>query len=186
MVVDESGLTAELKRRHKSGYDVAVEPGTVVIQTEDWMVETKFNLLPRKALGLLVEHMGLLPAAGEAIHVQRDCENQGIMPSIIRDEVDGWMRVGTSSEARPAPLAWGAYQLYQDAALRLVGVPPGALGLVDSSAYRSAIALDGDRLLWSADGQTIIVNVYHPFSGREADWWTHLERIDWKALEDEA
>lgn len=185
MVIKESGLAAALKWRHKSGYDVAVEPGSLVIQTEDWLVKAELSLLPRKALGLLAEHMGLLPAAGEALHVQRDCENQEIMPGIIRDEVDGWMRVGSSCEARPMPLAWGAYQLYQDEELRIVGVPPEALGLVDAFASRTAIALDGNRLLWSADGQTVIVNAYHPLSGKDADWWSHLEHISWNALEDE-
>lgn len=185
MVIDENGLVALLKKRHKYGYDVVMSAGSIVLKTEDWMVETKFGLLPRKVLGLLAEHMGLLPAAGEALHVVRDEENQGIVPAVALGEIAEWKRTDHGTEAWAAPLTFKGQQIYQARDLRMVGVSMGLLRMVDEFERAKAFALDGNRIMWSSEGQTVIVSAYHPYKGKEADWWTRLEDVDWRADADE-
>lgn len=76
MIVNEKGLLRAMKEawKHGGGYNVAVELDlanvvNMVIGTGWWTVIIAWDELPRKVLGMVAEHLGTLPKAGEAFRV---------------------------------------------------------------------------------------------------------------------
>lgn len=77
MVIKEKGLLRLMKEAYKrGGYNVVIAPvGATeclfVRYSTSWMVGINLLNVPRKVLGLLVEHMGRLPLSGEAFEVSK-------------------------------------------------------------------------------------------------------------------
>lgn len=78
MIVSEKGLIRAMKEAYKngSGYNVAVEADpagvtNVIIGTSWWTVVIEKGELPRKVLGMIAEHLGEIPKAGEAYRITK-------------------------------------------------------------------------------------------------------------------
>jgi hypothetical protein len=65
-MLDEKGTVAALKDAYKSGYIVAFTGEQVLIRAGLWAVEIDESQIPPKVMGILVEHIGVLPAAPAA------------------------------------------------------------------------------------------------------------------------
>lgn len=77
MIIEESGLLRAMKEAYKSGgYHVAAEIDeagieNIVITTASWIVIAEKKAMPRKVLGLIVEHIGEIPRPGEAFQIKK-------------------------------------------------------------------------------------------------------------------
>lgn len=92
MIIEEKGLVKAIKAAYRhSGYTVLNQGGEVTIYTEGWFVRCLWTKLPRKALTIIVEHMGMIPDDGEAMAIEKDDQPQAVMAGIVSDDVAGWM-----------------------------------------------------------------------------------------------
>lgn len=118
MVIAESGLCAAMKdafRKKSTGYKVAADilcatnKEDLIVSAPGWTAFINRENAPRKVLALIVEHMGDLPKAGQAFHVQDDQSQTEILNIAIPD--------GTGSIAgafvRRTNLTYNGYQIWQ-------------------------------------------------------------------------
>lgn len=182
MIIEEKGLVKAIKDAYRhGGYTVLNHDGDVAIYTEGWFVQCQWNKLPRKALATIVEHMGMIPDAGEAVAIDKADQPQAIMAGIVSDDVDRWMGGEAVSMASYVPVSFRGYQLFQEVGGRQAyGVDPTALAIVERvAAERGTAAVSGGRdLVWTHDGETVILS-----TTRKTTWAWEWERTVWEALE---
>lgn len=133
MIIEEKGLVKAIKAAYRhSGYTVLNQGGEVTIYTEGWFVRCLWTKLPRKALAIIVEHMGMIPDDGEAMAIEKDDQPQAVMAGIVSDDVAGWMGGEAASMASYVPVTFRGYQLFQEVNGRQAyGVDPTALAIVE-------------------------------------------------------
>ena len=96
VIIEEKGLVKAIKDAYRyGGYTVLNQDGDVAIYTEGWFVRCLWPKLPRKALATIVEHMGMIPDAGEAVAIDKADQPQAVMDGIVRDDVETVI-IGTS------------------------------------------------------------------------------------------
>lgn len=160
MIIEEKGLVKAIKAAYRhSGYTVLNQGGEVTIYTEGWFVRCLWTKLPRKALAIIVEHMGMIPD----------------------DDVAGWMGGEAAGMASYVPVTFRGYQLFQEVNGRQAyGVDPTALAIVErATAEMGTAAISGGRALaWSHDGETVMLGAI-----RKTTWAWDWERTVWEALE---
>lgn len=74
MVIDEKALIREMRRSYKTGGYIAMrteEAGALQLSGPDWAVEIKWENVPEKVLGLIVEHLRDLPGVGQGFRVKK-------------------------------------------------------------------------------------------------------------------
>lgn len=76
MVINEKGLIRAMKEAYKTeGYEiVCTEQGgakEIHIETQKWRVTCVLKYLPRKVLGMIVEHLGEIPEPEQAVQVKK-------------------------------------------------------------------------------------------------------------------
>lgn len=181
MIIEEKGLVKAIKDAYRhGGYTVLNQDGDVAIYTEGWFVQCPWNKLPRKALATIVEHMGMIPDAGEAVAIDKADQPQAVMGEIVRDDVDRWTDGQGTGMATYVPVMFKGYQLFQEVGGLTYGVDPTALAIVERvAAERGTAAVSGGRdLVWTHDGETVILN-----TTRKTTWAWEWERTVWEALE---
>lgn len=182
MIIEEKGLVKAIKAAYRhSGYTVLNQGGEVTIYTEGWFVRCLWTKLPRKALAIIVEHMGMIPDDGEAMAIEKDDQPQAVMAGIVSDDVAGWMGGEATSMASYVPVTFRGYQLFQEVNGRQAyGVDPTALAIVErATAEMGTDAISGGRALaWSHDGETVMLGAI-----RKTTWAWDWERTVWEALE---
>ena len=105
MIIEEKGLVKAIKIAYRhGGYTVLNQGGEVTIYTEGWFVRCLWTKLPRKALAIIVEHMGMIPDDGEAMAIEKDDQPQAVMAGIVSDDVAGWMGGEAASMASYVPV----------------------------------------------------------------------------------
>lgn len=148
MIIEEKGLVKAIKAAYRhSGYTVLNQGGEVTIYTEGWFVRCLWTKLPRKALAIIVEHMGMIPDDGEAMAIEKDDQPQAVMAGIVSDDVAGWMGGEAASMASYVPVTFRGYQLFQEVNGRQAyGVDPTALAIVERvTAEMGTAAISGGR-----------------------------------------
>ena len=154
MIIEEKGLVKAIKIAYRhGGYTVLNQGGEVTIYTEGWFVRCLWTKLPRKALAIIVEHMGMIPDDGEAMAIEKDDQPQAVMAGIVSDDVAGWMGGEAASMASYAPVTFRGYQLFQEVNGRQAyGVDPTALAIVERvTAEMGTAAISGGRALaWTS------------------------------------
>lgn len=182
MIIEEKGLVKAIKAAYRhGGYTALNQGGEVTIYTEGWFVRCLWNKLPRKALAIIVEHMGMIPDDGEAVAIEKDDQPQAVMAGIVGDDVAGWMGGEAASMASYVPVTFRGYQLFQEVNGRQAyGVDPTALAIVErvTAEMGTAVISGGHALAWSHDGETIMLNAI-----RKIAWAWDWERAVWEALE---
>lgn len=76
MVINEKGLIRAMKEAYKSeGYEIQCkrigDVKEIHLETTTWRVTCVLKNLPRKVLGLIVEHLGEIPETGQALQVKK-------------------------------------------------------------------------------------------------------------------
>lgn len=182
VIIEEKGLVKAIKAAYQhSGYTVLNQGGEVTIYTEGWFVRCLWTKLPRKALAIIAEHMGMIPDDGEAMAIEKDDQPQAVMAGIVSDDVAGWMGGEAASMASYVPVTFRGYQLFQEVNGRQAyGVDPTALAIVErATAEMGTAAISGGRALtWSHDGETVMLGAI-----RKTTWAWDWERTVWEALE---
>lgn len=178
MVINEGGFAGVIRQSYKQGYDVILGESRVCVKTEDFLAEVERDALPRKALGLIVEHLGLLPEAREAVTIQKDRDNQSVIWDAALGDVRAWKDTQGGQETRALPLRMGRLRLFQAEDGRITGIDEGILKMLETPE-RGAVAIGDERVMWTGDGELVILRGYRPCSGKLLEQWTALERVDW-------
>lgn len=117
MVIDESGLRAamtEASKKKSTGYKVADrltedDEEEIILSAPGWTAIISRENVPRKILGLIVEHVGDLPSAGEAFQV-KDTEAQA---EIMKMAVPKPGNIVAGAAVRRTNLTYNGYQIWQ-------------------------------------------------------------------------
>ena len=146
-MINEKILCARMKEAYKyGGYWVFIYTGRVMLWTGGWAVQMPCSKLPRKALGLLVEHMAKIPAEGEAYWVNKN--NDQLM--LAEKAREFWDKVELPvEEQRPVsrtPLTYGGMPLWQiPETKQILAFDPERAALIEPGKAED-IYTDGDAL----------------------------------------
>lgn len=177
-MINERALVKLMKEAWKaSGYSVAeFDSGTVrryIITGRGWLVACDAPLLPRKALGMIAEHVGAM-LRDEALRVRKDEEPQRVMPdAIIGAFCDFYGQRGVGMHR--TRLTMDRLEVWQDEKGELLLIDPEVSSLAfitnDWTAVRS-----GDALTVDAGGEFVAVTKVcddlHPGLEKLAKiWW---------------
>ena len=141
-MLNEKGLAAVMRERWRGGgYEVAEADGWIMIWAGGVAVRCRRAALPRKCLGMIVEHIGEIPE-GVCYRVSKE----GGAQTALRDEpMDFWSRLldeGIGSDLhriKPTQLHLNGARLWQDMKdLRVVTVDPGYTRVVEPEALSEA------------------------------------------------
>ena len=176
MLIRESGLAALIKQEWSAGYSVCLLESSVVLMGRDWFVEADRDALPPKVLGLIVQHMGMLPEDGAALKLCKDSEPQMLMQAAAIEEIDTWKYSEHAQPVKAIPLMWGKLQLFQgERDQHIVGTNRGLLRALDGENL-GGIAMDEKKIVWTGDGEMVIVSTYRP---EKLERWGVLESVPW-------
>lgn len=182
MVVNESGLCAAMKKAYKeAGYKVAglAADGEykILIAAPGWCVVILKEKMPRKVLGLIVEHVGDVPRCGEAYQVQKkqvQTEINGVTTQILEKMLDEQLE---RRQVKPTGLRWGRYILCQRLDdLKIVKVDPDT-GSIMYIAPRMDM-LGEDILTVSGRVSDVYIDISKTLHEEEAQM-DHLSRKQW-------
>lgn len=117
MVINEKGLCAAMKaavKKKSTGYKVAARYNDgveqeLVLVTPEWTAIMNRETAPRKAMGLIVEHLGDLPQVKQAYHVQDEQTQAEIFDMAVPAETELIPGAGV----RRTNLTWCGYQIWQ-------------------------------------------------------------------------
>ena len=183
-MIKESGLVALMKDAYKDGYDIlaasAGERAHLTIKTPEWMVSARVRDIPRKALGLLVEHLGYMPT-DEAVRACKGEEPQSIIRGVMEDEVAALMARITDAPAMPChrvPLIYrGQIVLWQQTDGRIVGLPGYRMRMV-VSGVKAVQTIHGRCLsVWRGDAGELVAVECGPVADNPL--LAHLELVSW-------
>ena len=185
MLISESGLARRLKfaYRHTGGYTVYNDGDNMMVYTEMWLVRAQRQLFPRKALGVIVEHIGDLPDAGVAIYTAKDTPPQDVFSVVAREDAGGWMCGDRGAQVTMAPVVMQGAQVFQPrGGGECWGCPVGILEVINwgDENMPDADVVGADRLLWEVPGETVVITALRKAVQATVREW---ERADWSALE---
>lgn len=183
MLINEAGLVRAIKRAYKGGgYTVNVQDGIMSIYTQNWYIQARREVMPRKVLAAIVEHAGMIPGEKEPTNIMKDMEPQLVIPETAAEEMGSW-RVGErGDDVDLVPVIMQGFQIFQAEAGACWGVPLSYLGMVerDAAEHDGAIVVANCRLLWDGDTEAIAVEAVRKAKSGWAKAW---ERAVWEALE---
>lgn len=121
MIVKEKGLLRLMKEAWKgSGYTVTVDETPaedyLCISYWGWKVGMALDIVPRKVLGMLAEHIGKLPLPGEAFRVQKDEVQRELLDTAtapfedLRQCIEHWE---SHKIMKPTKLEWDGCRVWQ-------------------------------------------------------------------------
>lgn len=186
MVVNEKGLLRAMKDAYKrTGYTVAAENKAaienIIIATHKWAVTVEKKNLPRKVLGLIAEHLGDIPAAGEAYEVKAKA------PQIEIYDVAAQTIRNLHPEDQPlkivkrTQLSMGAHQLWQRKEdLRMFKLHPDMESIVMTT--RGNVRIIGDETLMVDDLESRAYIRVEKLQPAEEPLFDHLSKIAWVAM----
>ncbi len=183
MVVNEKGLLRAMKSAYKSaGYTVAAEDSAavenIIIATPKWAVIVTKENIPRKILGLIAEHLGDIPAPGEAFQV-RDKEPQTEIYDVAKSTI-GCLHPKDKGLCiiKGTQLRMGSSRLWQRTEdQRIFKLDPDMEAIMDTA--RSPVRIIGDETMMVDDLESrayVRVEVLPP---AERPVFDHLSEINW-------
>ena len=187
ILISETGLCSRIKSAHKYGYTITgyetQGDSLITIDGGDWIVQSYRELLPRKVLGLLVEHIGYLPE-NESLRIERKAANQVLMRDVadaplaeyerIMSQIEGWV-------LGPIPFIWrDRWQLMQREDLQICAISLNTMTLIEPSRVVVPVQYD-DCAVWSMDGERVFARVSTPVAIGET--LSVLVSADWRKQE---
>ncbi len=188
MLISEKGLDACLKRAYKrTGYNIMEHDDGLIIYTDGWFIRVPWAQMPRKALGTIVEHVGLDVIGPDAIHVCVNDEPQDVMPDIIGADLEAWRKQGMGRVVTRVPVTIHEQQLYQaiEKPLRCYAVSPESLMLISPSYEKIKATLYSEsQIVWENQdsGEVIIIRAIRPCDvysiEDDESTWSKLETLN--------
>ena len=157
-MINEKGLCAAMKSAWRNGgYEVAGygENNMIFINGYGWCAAAPQRQLSRRALALLVEHVGQIPTA-EAFRVQKNTGAQGVLMDMAleaKDTISRLLSEENAAEIRQSAMTWKGWQVWQKTDDQQVMAYDGALvaiGEGDPELY-------GNMLVWDEGGELAVV-----------------------------
>lgn len=184
MLIHEAGMVRAIKRAYKTGGYVVVNEGDALhVYTDTWYIQTSYSLFPRKALALIVEHSGMIPEANVPTKIEKGEEPQVVMDETIRDEMTHWRTGERGEDVTMTSVIILGYQIYQPpGGGGCYGLPLECLEMMERDAAEQAAGevVDGCRLLWEADGETLVIGAVRK---TKSSWAKEWEQKVWAAME---
>lgn len=187
MIINESGLTRQIKRAYShGGYIVAHIGDSLAVYTDMWFVMCPTKIMPRKALAAIVEHTGTLPEGGTALEVNKDYDPRTAVQEDVERTIREWSSANVTEVVTMTLVTYKGLQVFQageDDALNCYGAGMQALEILEfvTCRYRKAVAADRQKLNWYDDGIQVVVRAVSGWpSATEQRIWNMLESIDLK------
>jgi len=182
MVIKESGLVKAMKKEYERyGYKLAADGdgdlGRIIITGNGWAVISTREYLPRKALGLIAEHLGDVPKSGEAYQVRKKETN-----AIIRDiALGGVPKVDQEPQWKmlKTDLTMAGLNLWQRSAdNKIVRVDPDLENIMDGNGREIVMAGNGTIVVAGAVSRVYIQCVTIE-SKVETEKLSYLGKVAW-------
>lgn len=184
MLINEAGLIRAIKRAYKAGgYTVANHGDAISIYAQTWYIQINRALVTNKVLATIVEHMGMIPEVDAPTSVMKDQEPQLVLAEVAADDMAHWRSGQRGEEVTMVPVIMQGYQIFQPPGGGACwGLPLLGLGMIerDAAEHAGANVIDGDRLLWEADGEAVAIDTVRKARSR---WSKEWERAVWTSLE---
>lgn len=184
MLINESGLIRAIKRAYRTGgYTVFNQGHTIHILTDAWYIQTSYEQFPRKVLALIVEHSGMIPEENTPISIEKGGEPQQVVEAVSVEEMTHWRNGSVGEGVTMTPVIIMGYQIYQPpGGGGCWGLPLPYLNMLerDVAEHGAATVLDGGRLLWEADGETLVIGAVRK---TKSSWAKEWEQKVWAAME---
>ena len=151
-MLNEKRCAAALKEAFREGgYRVMFEGGFVSVVAGAWAFRVRTELLPREALGRIVEHIGVIPGENEAYFCQKGLTGQ---TTSLDEALAIWDRLKQLAGKAKTPVKRTRINVYGFSAwqekknLRIVLIDPTRLQIVDPDYLNQGrcIADDPDTL----------------------------------------
>ena len=187
MILAESGVCAAMKRDVKqAGYlvfGIQVEgEHWVGLKGNGWITLAELESMPRKILGLIVEHAGGIPGVGISWNIQKpkkgDVQRQDVMFGMIEREVTEMMEGdgGQNAQLGQMGMTLNGYGLWQNREnLSILRLAPEMEALAEWNGRASgsgAYVCKAGFVSWCFVLKT-------PWSGEHEVWRKHLEKMSW-------
>lgn len=186
MILNDTAVCTAMKAALKTGgytaLGMVLEDGAWIgVKGSGWMVLAETGNMPRKILGLIVEHAGGIPRTGQAWWVAKprkgDIQRQDVMIGVIEEEVKDLLdRKWADGSVARMPLTLDGYGLWQDKTdLSIKKVRPAVEEL---ALWFGKDAYSGGWL--AKAGQTSWCFVLkEPDDESHAVWMKHLSQMSW-------
>ena len=185
MVVDEKALARRMRQKYKgSGYWVAARSDCLIVSDGEFVAEISARQMPRKALGLIAEHVGKIPTDGEAFYIRKgQCQTEIAAASGAFAAIDRLERELESEESRHyakrTRLTVNGNRVWQrDDNLEIVMIDPELedMAIPMDKMENTAIRI-GDGLYYEDDLSRLYIN--RTAMKEAAEQVKHLEMMQW-------
>jgi len=188
MVIMEKGLLRLMKEAYKgSGYNVVVVPidGDTYLYLShwEWKVGIEMGNVPRKVLGLLAEHMGRLPARGEAFKVSKGSVQKEIYDMAddpledLLNCLDNW---AAHREVKCTKLEWSGYEVWQDTTDLSIHLVDPAVASLAKYGEIPDVRLEGVHLMIRGVNSFAAINKAY-VEDADKPMMAHLAGMQWTA-----
>jgi len=184
MLINENGLARAVKYAYKhGGYSVVCDDSKMAIYTGEWLVIRDRDKMPRKVLGAIAEHAGLIPD-DTPMKIQSKGEPQTILADVAEGEVENWTAGPRGENVTYVPVIMQGYQVYQaqGGAGACFGIDLAHLEILERAPAidNPGAVLGGARLVWRLEDEAVAILAVRKAT---ADWVEEWERAVWAALE---
>lgn len=191
MVVNEKGLLKAMKDAYRGvGYKVAAEEdedGTVsiIVAAPAWIAIIEQKNMPRKALGLIAEHVGTIPVPGEAymVRVKEDTQTE-IYGMALRDlnSLREEEQQETARIVKRTNITLGGYRIWQrQKDLACLMIDPIYEGIID--AGKRSVRTVGENAI-TVDGLASRVYIFRESVRKHTEAsMKHLSQMQWITVE---
>ena len=116
MTIYDKGLLHAMKAAFRdNGYDLAMTENGLLIQTADWGVQIRKDLVPSSIKSLIVLHSGDMPRMNSAIHVNKAECNDMILETALgtMDDLDCQYTINGGFTIKPTRLTLDSKRVWQ-------------------------------------------------------------------------
>lgn len=187
MIINEKGLVRAMKEAYRyGGYKVAgigmEDNPYLMINNRFWAVEIEMENMPRKALGLLAEHVGKIPAIGEAYQVKKGEVQTVIYATAVSPihDLDEQAMEDDLPKVCETSLTWNGANIWQRADnMEIVLINPDFEDIVDFS--NRPVHMVGDALYVEGEISWAYIMRRKILEGDAANA-RHLAQMQWAAM----
>ena len=184
MLINEAGLVRALKREYRgAGYTVFnTEEQTIVYAGGKWCVRVNRSVFPRRALAIIVEHMGIIPQIGEPSYIIKKADPQIVISDVLQSDLE-FFSESAEKTASYCPIVMQGFQVFQEpSGWGCWGIPLSALEIIEENPamHLEARVSRINVLRWEHEGEAVMFGAVRK---AESSWAKNWERAVWQALE---